>query len=378
LFCSTDSSLLLKSQSTFSTLIHNVRINKRRCSTAAGNNIQPAESQSRRVRHGAGNSFFFIVNSPQRLPIQSTQHRFFVQLNSQRFISFDAVMALPSIAALTTDRELVVAAASASSQFTLDESKSSMKPVNLKVERTTLILRDIPSAAPADDVKVLFQGLASAPVSLNADVGDNWFVTFASEDACLAAAMHLRSQTFAGKPVQARVKSENFLSAYKPVTARPSQFAAPFVPYYYDPNFYAQQQTPASPTKGGRVKQQPSPKSRRGEQSPQQPQQQQQQQQRPASKARGSASSVAASIAASGAAATPDVQASGYSHPFTRYSREQMASIVRHTISTGANTRPATLTFGQSPAARNQPQADTQLLAPVPLYVCLSEIRRVL
>jgi hypothetical protein len=143
------------------------------------------------------------------------------QMNAQRYISLDAVLSLPSIRSITDSRDVLVAAIASSQQLALDEARLMVRPTNLKVERVTLIVRDLPADYTIATIKGLFPTTPVASASL--ELGNNWFVTFASEDACMAAALYLRSQTLDGKPFQFRVKSENLLNTYNPATEKQQQ-----------------------------------------------------------------------------------------------------------------------------------------------------------
>ena len=74
----------------------------------------------------------------------------------------------------------------------IDEAKKRIKPATLN-QRTTLILRNIPSDAPIESVEKLL-GSVKLPkiLSLRAEIGDNWFATFETEE-CTKAALVGRS-----------------------------------------------------------------------------------------------------------------------------------------------------------------------------------------
>ena len=80
---------------------------------------------------------------------------------------------------------------------TLNDEKTAIKP-NIKAERNTIILRDIPSDTPEDDVSISAQNDAYCRQftlfcqvkkifdgqklkSIRGDVGDTWFVTMETE-----------------------------------------------------------------------------------------------------------------------------------------------------------------------------------------------------
>jgi hypothetical protein len=70
----------------------------------------------------------------------------------------------------------------------------------------------------ATQVHDIFKGEGIAPIkSVRSDVGDTWFVTCASEADATSIILALRNKTFEGKPIKARLKSENILRAFFPV-----------------------------------------------------------------------------------------------------------------------------------------------------------------
>lgn len=75
-----------------------------------------------------------------------------------------------------------------------------------------------------------------APIkSIRSDVGDTWFVTMDSEDDALNTILALRGKTFQGKPIKARLKSENLLRSFFPVPTaaevQPTAAVAASAPY---------------------------------------------------------------------------------------------------------------------------------------------------
>lgn len=73
----------------------------------------------------------------------------------------------------------------------IDEVRKCIKPA-VNTERTTLILRNIPSAASEESVRSLLTS-ANVPkiVSIRADVGDNWFLAFETKEATKLAMVRL-------------------------------------------------------------------------------------------------------------------------------------------------------------------------------------------
>ena len=90
--------------------------------------------------------------------------------------------------------------------------------------RSTIILREIPSDTPLDDVKEIFNYEGCKPISsLKSEIGDSWFVTFETEDFAKDTLLDLRlkKRTFRGQPVKARLKTETVVKSYYPVQTAP-------------------------------------------------------------------------------------------------------------------------------------------------------------
>jgi hypothetical protein len=98
----------------------------------------------------------------------------------------------------------------------MDEAKKKVRPANMNA-RTTLILRNISSSAAEADVQAFLTNAGMpAVVSLRADVGDNWFATFESEDAAKAALQSAKALKWEGKSIGCALKSENLLKGIVP------------------------------------------------------------------------------------------------------------------------------------------------------------------
>lgn len=88
---------------------------------------------------------------------------------------------------------------------------------NFRLERTTLILRNIPSEAPVDRVTDFLATLslgAEQISSVRADIGDNWYVKMKSEEAAMSAVQVFKGVEWEGRKVGARIKSESLLKQY--------------------------------------------------------------------------------------------------------------------------------------------------------------------
>eukprot|EP00667_Euglena_gracilis_P010095 EG_transcript_10269 len=82
------------------------------------------------------------------------------------------------------------------------------------VARVTIILRDIPKEVPEEEIRQLFQG--DKVQRVNPDIGNTWFVTFETEEDCLAAYEKCQLKCFRDEPLKARIKSENVLNRFVP------------------------------------------------------------------------------------------------------------------------------------------------------------------
>lgn len=85
-------------------------------------------------------------------------------------------------------------------------------------------------------IRQMFTGEGVAPIrSIRSDVGDTWFITMDSEDEAFSTILALRSKNFEGKPIKARLKSENILRSFFPVPTaaevQPTAAAAAAAPY---------------------------------------------------------------------------------------------------------------------------------------------------
>jgi len=159
------------------------------------------------------------------------------KMNSNMEVPLAVIAEFAKIKALTKDPAVIVEALK-DSQVCVVTSEG-IKP-NFKTERNTIILREIPSDTPAEKVKEIFTGDGIAPiVHIRSDVGDTWFVTMSNESDAVNAILALGSKQFEGKPIKARLKSENILRSFFPVPTTadaplptPAQFpmASPLTP----------------------------------------------------------------------------------------------------------------------------------------------------
>jgi la-related protein 4 len=70
-------------------------------------------------------------------------------MNSELFVPISVLSGMNKMKALTTDVDLIMAALKQSQQLVVDEAQRLVRP-NFKLQRNTLILRDIPSDTPLE------------------------------------------------------------------------------------------------------------------------------------------------------------------------------------------------------------------------------------
>eukprot|EP01083_Nonionella_stella_P080739 221985_1 len=169
------------------------------------------------------------------------------QMDSERFVSIDTICNFKKIKSLSLDKSLVVETMRKADSLLVNEEGTMVRP-NFSVERTTLILREIPQDTKEEEIRSLFGEKATHIRNIHFDVGDNWFVTFATEDDCTDCALSLQGKTFKGNQIHCRVKSENLLrsfytpnAAVSPINydfgvAQPFQYT-PHVPSFYPSNY---------------------------------------------------------------------------------------------------------------------------------------------
>jgi len=125
-------------------------------------------------------------------------------------VAVNALSRIQVIRNLTSDRELLLEALLESSKFELDPSYSWVTIKKKQRERNVLILREIPTDTPVEEIKEIFTGFTDLPEikSIHSDIGNNWFITFNNQDDCMAAALKLSTEgKFKGESLKVRVKA---------------------------------------------------------------------------------------------------------------------------------------------------------------------------
>jgi hypothetical protein len=132
--------------------------------------------------------------------------------------------------ALTQDESVLRQALENSTitQVVGDKIKANIKSAG----RSTIILREIPSDTPLEEVKEIFNYEGCKAIgAIRSDIGDSWFVAMDSEEEAKDTLFDLRlkKRTFRGQPVKARLKTETVIRSFYPLQSVPA------VPVGYPP-----------------------------------------------------------------------------------------------------------------------------------------------
>ena len=139
-----------------------------------------------------------------------------------RYAPVSKIAEFKKVKSLTTDLDVLLQAMRTSDAVVLSEDETQVKPA-FELRRNTIMLREIPRETPEADVRAIFDDPGAAEVKrIRAEMNDNWYVQFEDEDVTLSTFMWLQSQTFNGKPIKARVKTESLLLSGPPAPVQGS------------------------------------------------------------------------------------------------------------------------------------------------------------
>ncbi|KAG0171578.1 La- protein 4B [Apophysomyces sp. BC1015] len=137
------------------------------------------------------------------------------QMDSDLYVPIATIAKFRRVREWTTDIEVIVNALRESSAVIIDETGTKVKP-NISVQRTTVILRDVPDTTE-EEISNLLRELESPPVkTIKKDIGNMWYITFESEDDAIKMLYDIRGKSFKGMPLAARMKSEPILRSIQP------------------------------------------------------------------------------------------------------------------------------------------------------------------
>jgi len=143
------------------------------------------------------------------------------KMDAQHFVDVAIIADFKMVKLLTTDTDLILSCVAGSDKVIVDAANKKMKPVAVNA-RTTLILRNIPSDAAETEVRALITGDKWPKiVSLRSDVGDNWFVSFETEEHTKTALAMAKDKKFKDKSISCAIKSENLLKGLQPGAQSP-------------------------------------------------------------------------------------------------------------------------------------------------------------
>lgn len=144
-------------------------------------------------------------------------------MDANMSVPISIIMKFPKIESLTKE-ESVLQKALENSSVTLIEG--GRLKANVKVTgRSTIILREIPSDAPEEEVREIFNYEGCKPISsMHSDIGDTWFVLFESEEDAkdVLIELRLKKRTFRGQQAKGRMKTEATVRSFYPMPAVPS------------------------------------------------------------------------------------------------------------------------------------------------------------
>lgn len=121
---------------------------------------------------------------------------------------------------LTQDEAVLREALTGSTVVSIVDNK--IKAIIKGSNRSTIILRDIPSETPEEEVRTIFAFDGCKPiVSVRKDIENTWFVIMESEEDAKDTVLDikLKKRTFRGEPVKCRVKTEAVVKSFYPVAA---------------------------------------------------------------------------------------------------------------------------------------------------------------
>lgn len=84
-------------------------------------------------------------------------------------------------------------------------------------EQNSIVIRDLPAPMTPEEVIKLFTDIATCPTpaSARSDVHNTWYVAFVSEDEAKAALAFIKSTSFGGKQIRARLKTDRNYNRYR-------------------------------------------------------------------------------------------------------------------------------------------------------------------
>lgn len=158
--------------------------------------------------------FYFSKENLQHDPFLTSQ------MDAHMSVPIATVMKFAKMKALTQDESVLRQAVEGSTLSIVgdqnDRIKANLKPTG----RSTIILREIPSDAPKEEVEAIFQFEGCRKISsIKSDVGDTWFVVMDNENDAKDTILDLRikKRMFRGASIKARLKTETVVRSFYPL-----------------------------------------------------------------------------------------------------------------------------------------------------------------
>ncbi|KAL0079742.1 hypothetical protein J3Q64DRAFT_1824298 [Phycomyces blakesleeanus] len=131
-------------------------------------------------------------------------------MDNNLYVPIDLIAGFKRVQMWTTDREVIVDILKSSDVVQVDEQSQKVRPA-LSLQRTTIILRDIPSGTEEKEILDFLDSLQSPPVkNIKADLG-MWYIAYETEKNAVEMLKRVRNKIFKGHPVAVRMKSEPML-----------------------------------------------------------------------------------------------------------------------------------------------------------------------
>ena len=129
------------------------------------------------------------------------------QMDSDNYVPINIIASFNKVRELTQDMNFIIECIRESVFLQLDQT---MTKVRRSQKRFILILREIPSTVPKEEIENLFKN-EKCPQLYNCEFAgnDNWYITFNNEEQAQRALHYLKEdvQIFLGKPILARLKA---------------------------------------------------------------------------------------------------------------------------------------------------------------------------
>ena len=148
------------------------------------------------------------------------------QMDANMSVPISVVMKFAKLAAMIQQDEAVLREALENSSLTIidDRIKANIKTGG----RNTIILREIPSDVPEEEIRAIFAFDGCKPIaSIRPDIEDTWFVVMEDENDAKETLQHLmfKKRLFRGNSVKARLKSDTVVRSFYSAPSMPPPMA---------------------------------------------------------------------------------------------------------------------------------------------------------